>query len=183
MASFRPFRSWSSLSLRAFGPEAVWCLEFSTPNSLSGTSTPPQRLLPLRPAPLPASHADHEPLSKGTRSRTLALQRMRIVLPLFSPCLLARRPAGFAVPTGGPVHRVWLPSRRCKLLDPRKPLSASNALGLCPSELCSRSTMEPRFPSSSSAPALFYETSRPRTGASAVLPRRTSCAPHCGLTI
>lgn len=112
MASSLPFRPWSSLDPRAFWPEAVWHLEFSTPNSLSCTLTPPQRVLPLRPASLPMSHADHEPPSRGIRSRSLALQRFRIRSPLFARSLLGSRPVGFAVPTGGPVLRVWLPSRR-----------------------------------------------------------------------
>jgi hypothetical protein len=112
MASSLPFRPWSSLDPRAFRPEAVWRLEFSTPNSLSCTSTPPQRLLPLRPASLPTSHADHEPSSRGIRSRSLALQRFRIRSPLSARSLLGARPVGVAVPTGGPVLRVWLPSRR-----------------------------------------------------------------------
>jgi hypothetical protein len=112
MASSLPFRPWSSLDPRAFGPEAVWRLESSTPNSLSCTSTPPQRLLPLRPVSLPTSHADHEPPSRGIRSRTLALQRIQIGSPLLARSLLGARPVGVTVPTGGPVLRVWLPSRR-----------------------------------------------------------------------
>lgn len=112
MASSLPFRPWSSPDPRAFRLEAVWRLEFSTPNSLSCTSTPPQRLLPLRPASLPTSHADHEPPSRGIRSRSLALQRFRTGLPLSARSLLGARPVGVAVPTGGPVPRVWLPSRR-----------------------------------------------------------------------
>jgi hypothetical protein len=112
MASSLPFRPWSSLDPRAFRSEAVWRLEFSTPNSLSCTLAPPQRVLPLRPASLPMSHADHEPPSRGIRCRSLALQRFRIRLPLSARSLLGTRPVGFTVPTGGPVLRVWLPSRR-----------------------------------------------------------------------
>jgi hypothetical protein len=112
MASSLPFRPWSSPGPRAFRLEAVWRLESSTPNSLSCTSTPPQRLLPLRPASLPTSHADHGPPSRGTRSHSLALQHFRIGWPLFARSLLRARPVGFAFPTGGPVPRVWLPSRR-----------------------------------------------------------------------
>jgi hypothetical protein len=113
MVSFQPFRPWYSPGPRAFRSGTARRLEFSTPNSLSCTSTPPQRLLPLRPASLPASHADHEPLSRGIRFRTLALQRIRAGSPLSARSLLRTRPAGFTVPTGGPVHGVWLPSRRC----------------------------------------------------------------------
>jgi hypothetical protein len=98
MASSLPFRPWSSLDPRVFRPEAVWRLEFSTPNSLSCTSTPPQRLLPSRPAPLPVSHADHEPPSRGIRSRSLALQHFRIRSPLSSRSLLRARPVGVRLP-------------------------------------------------------------------------------------
>jgi hypothetical protein len=112
MVSFQPFRPWYSPGPRAFRSGTARRLEFSTPNSLSCTSTPPQRLLPLRPASLPASHADHEPLSRGIRFRTSALQHVRIESPLFARSLSGTRPAGFTLPPGGPVLRVWLPSRR-----------------------------------------------------------------------
>lgn len=184
MVSFRPFRPWYSLGPRAFRSGTARRLEFSTPNSLSCTSTPPQRLLPLRPASLPASHADHEPLSRGIRSRTLALQHIRTGSPHFSRSLLRTRPAGVTVPAGGPAPRVWLPSRRCpKLPSPWKPISASNARGLRPSKLCSHPAIEPGFPPDLSAPAFPHETSRPRADASAASSRRMSCTPHCGLAV
>jgi hypothetical protein len=64
------------------------------------------------------------------------LQHIRIQAPFFS--LLSKRSKRVAVHLESPALRVWLPFRRCaSASNPWGPLSAPNALGLRPSELCS----------------------------------------------
>jgi hypothetical protein len=74
-----------------------------------------------------------------------ALQHVKTEAPFFS---LDRSQAftGLTGPCKSPTLRVWLPSRRCKLFCPRKPLSAFHALGLRPSEPCSSLMAHTRFP-------------------------------------
>jgi hypothetical protein len=114
MASFLPFRPWSFPDRRVFDRKAAGRLEFSTTGILSCTSMPPQRLSPLRSALLPASHADHGPLSSGTRkeaSRPFSISGPR--LPFFHrfiepasdrlvPCPPEVPHTGFGYPLCGP---------------------------------------------------------------------------------
>jgi hypothetical protein len=65
---------------------------------------------------------------------------------LFCAWLETKRPNGLAVPSGSSTYRVWLPSWRRQLLDPRKPVSVSHAHGLHSSGLCSDPAAVPRFP-------------------------------------
>jgi len=60
---------------------------------------------------------------------------------------------------GRTARRVWLPSRRHTPLNSWKPLSASDALGLHPTELFSSTVVEATFRSILSALALCPETS------------------------
>jgi len=64
----------------------------------------------------------------------------------FSRPTEAERLKGVAVPSKRAALRVWLPSRRCRPSCPRKPLSASHALGLRSSEPYSGRVAQPRFP-------------------------------------
>jgi hypothetical protein len=75
----------------------------------------------------------------------VTLQHARTGEPLFS-FGQAERLEDVALPSKGPTHRVWLPSRRCKPFRSRKPFSAPHAHGLRPSELCSDLVARPRFP-------------------------------------
>jgi hypothetical protein len=99
----------------------------------------------LRVAHLPASHADHEPLSADTSlcafGPTAYADRRT---PFLAP--FRRRPTGFTLPAGGPAPRVWLPFQRPRFPGPWKPFSAPNAHGLHPSELFSGLAIENRFP-------------------------------------
>jgi len=65
---------------------------------------------------------------------------------LFCARLVTERPNDLAVPSGSPAFRVWLPSWRRQLIDPRKPVSVSHAHGLHSSGRCSDPAAEPRFP-------------------------------------
>jgi hypothetical protein len=146
MASFLPFRPWSYPDRRVFGRKVAGRLEFSTTGILSCTSTPPQRLAPLRTVQLPTSHADHEPLSSNTRKSFAALQHIRTEAPLFSQARWTCVRSAYALPTGSTAPRVWLPSLRCETLNPWRSFSASNALGLFPSEPFSHPAIEAEFP-------------------------------------
>jgi hypothetical protein len=99
----------------------------------------------LRAAHLPASHADHEPLSAGTSLCAFGPTTFTDPgTPLFTP--FRGRPTGFTLPAGGPAPRVWLPFQRPQFPDPWKRFSAPNVRGLRPSELFSGPMIGNRFP-------------------------------------
>jgi hypothetical protein len=97
-----------------------------------------------------------------------ALQHIRIRKPFFSLPLSRRRPGSFALLPSSftlgfgypPGEMVWLPS-------PRGPLSAPNARGLRPSELCSSRVIGESSRTPLSAPALSGKTVT-------AMPRRSS---------
>jgi len=178
MACLPPLRPWLSPDLRVFGFEAPRRFRILLVGRLlSCTSTPPQRLSthasPTYSRLMPTMIRSR----KAPRYVLSALQRLRIQeTPLFA--FLRRRPADFALPTGGPARGFGYPFSGLKFPSPRKPLSAPNAPGLRSSEPFSGTMIGARFPKPLSALALFHETHRLRTGASAAWSHRASRTPH-----
>jgi len=113
MACFHPFRPRLSPDPRVFSIEAARRVRIL----LLGPSSHTLRRHPsVFPSRKPPSYSRVMPtmthFRKAPRSECLALQHIRIVRSLFSPSFEGVRPA-FALRSGGPTLRVWLPFRRC----------------------------------------------------------------------
>jgi hypothetical protein len=89
------------------------------------------------------------------------------------------RPKDFASSPGSPTLRVWLPSRRCQLPNPRKLLSAPNAPGLRPPELFSSRMIDPESPQNLPLLRSPAKLLPPRTGAPAASSHPKSRPPLC----
>jgi hypothetical protein len=144
MACVLPFRPWSSPALRVFGRRTPRGWSTSPTFVLSCPYAPPQWLTPelvATPERLGRPCLPRE----APRSVPWPFSMSRQKNPSFRPAR-AGRLEGVAVPSKSPALRVWLPSRRRKPFCPRKPLSASHAPGLRPSEPFSDPAARPRFP-------------------------------------
>jgi hypothetical protein len=107
---------------------------------------------------------------QAPRLSFFALQHFRSLAPFFSPFLrssVRKTLPGFPkVPYTGFGYPLYGFSNQ----KPWEPLSAPNAQGLRPTELCSFQVATQLFRAACSIPALFYKTSRPSNGASTYLP-------------
>jgi len=147
---------------------------------LSGTSTPPRRVHLTRAAILLTSYVDRKPLSNSTSRKLRGPTAYpetgtHFCADPFEPAFRKRCPA-----LGKSRRRVWLPSWRVDQPQlPWRPLSASNAHGLRPSELCLLPGDQHGVTTALSAPALSHKTSRPRIGATAAWSHPESRPPWC----
>jgi len=145
MACFLPFRPWLSPDPRVFRFRTTRDQSTDPTHVLSCTCAPPQWLAPTR-VTLRQRLGRPCPRRKVPRMypRPFSIPRPRN--PFLRPAFEAKRSNGLAAPSESPTSRVWLPSWRCQLLDPRKPVSAPHAHGLHSSGLRSDLAAELRFP-------------------------------------
>jgi hypothetical protein len=152
MACFLPFRPWIPLDLRVFGFQPPRESYLSPRPLLSCTSTPPCASFPHACRP-----STSERRCRNSRSKSASLELpcpsafpdpqsafLRIVFRRNVRMTLPSHPedphTGFGYPLCG-----------FRSKEPRRPLSAPNALGLLPSELFSSRVIGFRFPRISSA--------------------------------
>lgn len=180
MAYILPPRRCLSVGPGVFrsGPSWTQSPESNDPSRALSSRLGVLRLDPA--APLPTPVVAHGRFHGAPRVRSLPLRHMRMseaLLPLSS----RRAPGEKPLPPGDPVCRVWLPSARSLASrHPRRPLSTSNALGVRPSELFSRTAIP--IPHGTGSPrALAVQTLRPgrgASGASSPRPEPYSCDPE-----
>jgi hypothetical protein len=144
MACFLPFRPWLSPDLRVFRSEPR-----GTSRRIPRMSSPALTRHPSGSLQRASFHSGDQ-ADPVPQAKLLACIRSPTAYPdrgtLFRAWLETKRSNGLAVPSESPAFRVWLPSWRRQLLDPRKPVSVSHAHGLHSSGRCSDPAAEPRFP-------------------------------------
>jgi hypothetical protein len=178
MACSLPFRPWLSPDLRVFSSQNRLGTSLNCSPGLSSPAL--QRHLSVFPGRSPPPYQRPRPtlsrLREAPRLSFPALQHVRIPWPFFALHRLMQRPAGFASPTGSPVPRVWLPSRRRQLTEPSEASFSSQRSWASPSRAFLLLGDQQRVSPPPSAPALPCETySASHRRSSGFLPPKKPC--------
>jgi len=115
--------------------------------------------LPLRsPLPYRRLRPTRSHPRKAPRISCATPQHVQVPWPFFARLRLKPRPIGLASPTGSPVPRVWLPSRRRQLTKPLKASFSPQRSRACPFRAFLLSGDRGSVSPSTSAPALPCKT-------------------------
>lgn len=174
-----PVRPRLSPDLRVFGSPSRRALQVNVPPDCSSPAL--QRHLSVLPLRSPLLYRRLRPTRnhprKAPRRSCSTPQHFQIPWPFFARLRLKPRPIGLARPSEVPSPGFGYPLDGVSSQNPRRPLSAPNALGLSPSELSSSPVIEGWSPIPPPLLRFAAKPVRPRIGAPTAYSHRKSRAP------